>query len=683
MTTTPSVSDYQILDPIAAVRHRPGMYVGDVKPNTQTTWVFDNGQGKMVNRELTYIPAIIKIFSEILDNAIDEYKRAPNVMDTIRVTVSDKEISVADNGRGIPVEIHPVSGKYVAETIFTTIHAGSNFKDEQDQQLAGTNGLGSTATCILSTVFSVESCDGKKMFRQTYRDGLRTISEPQIRANSKNGTTITFTPDFAYFGIPHLDDDHQAKFIKRVMDAAACNPGIKFYLNGERVQIKSFSDYIHLYTDEFVIDVTPDWTVAVAASDGFEQVSFVNSIETYTGGTHIDYVANQIVSSVREHIKKKHKVDVKPSDIKSHLRVFISASINRPKFNSQTKEFMTSQVSEYKTSWSAPDKFIGKILKSDIIQSVLSWAKAKEQAAIDAEMAKKKKELSKTNPKHVDKFTDANSRNERHKCEMYITEGLSALNSIQSARGKSPYIGAFALKGTPKNVYNIDMKKVHDTEEFANFLIASGLYLTESGILPEGDWVMSNGKLYNENDMLLDANQTLVADMLRVKVSPTDDQLKQYEANIGITHVRRLNARFSKFIILSDYDNDGHHIAALMFSFFAKFWPELFKHAAIYRFNTPLYIATVGKQHHEFFMEEDYLAWAKTAPKHKVEYYKGLGTFATKDFSRFIQNPEKHLVRITALEAADFAKLNLAFNDKIPDARKTWLAGANYFKSED
>jgi DNA gyrase/topoisomerase IV subunit B len=502
---------------------------------------------------------------------------------------------VTDNGRGIPVELHPQTKKYVAETVFSNLRAGSNFNDTEDQQLIGTNGVGSTLTNILSTHFRVESCDGKKVLTQDFYKGMRERTEPKIRPDTKNRTRISFTPDYEFFKLKGLDGDHALKMTKKVVDAAACNPKVKFYVNGDRINVKDFSDYIALYDPECVVDDTESWKVGISHSDGFEQISFVNSVETFQGGTHVFYVMDQITESIREYIKKKHKVEVKPAEIRNHMRVYISANINRPKFSSQTKENMISQPSSYQTNWVVPDSMIKKLLKSPIIQAVLDWVEMKAKAAEMAELRKLNKDASKMNPKRVDKFDDAVEKRDRHLCECYFTEGDSARNSIQSARGKNPYIGSFSLRGKPLNVYDCEIKDVIANNEFANMLAITGLQL--------GEKVLSKTQL-----------------------------------------------RFGKLVVLSDQDLDGFHITSLLLSFWAKYWPELFELGVVYRMNTPLYIATTTKgEVHEFFTQEEYDTWLPKAPKHKAEYYKGLGLFDTEVFERFLENREKYLVRVTTL----------------------------------
>jgi DNA topoisomerase-2 len=512
---------YQVLDEIEHVRKRTGMYAGSTALQTSVEWVYDTTSKKMVKQEISYIPALVKIFSEILDNAIDESRRAPDVLDAIRVVFEDNgTISVQDNGRGIPVEIHPQTKTYVAETVFSNLRAGSNFNDDEDQQLIGTNGVGSTLTNVLSTFFRVESCDGKKFLRQDFKNGMRERSEPVIKVDDKNRTKITFIPDYAFFKLDGLTDGNRLRMMKKVVDAAATNLNVKFYINGDRVMIRDFDDYVALYADEFVTDDTPDWKVGISASDGgFEQVSFVNSVETFQGGTHVDYVINQIVDKVRAYVQKKHKLVLKPAEIRGHFRVYISANVNRPKFSSQTKENMISPPSEYKTSWTVPEKLINKILKSSIIQSILDWAAAKALQEEMKELRKLNKETDKADPRRVEKFSDALEKKDRSKCILFLTEGDSAAKAVQAGRGKNPYVASFPLRGKPLNVREKDVKRILENAEIKNLLTIIGLKLGEkvtSITADDAEWVELE---INGKKMIANVNDDVVIDGQKVRVA--------------------------------------------------------------------------------------------------------------------------------------------------------------------
>jgi DNA topoisomerase-2 len=516
------------------------------------------------------------------------------------------------------------------------LRAGSNFNDEDDQSLIGTNGVGSCLTNILSTKFIVETADGSNHFKQEFSNGMRDKTEPKVKNSLKSFTEISFIPDYEYFGTS-LTHDNKLKIIKRVIDSAGCNPGIKFYLNGEKIQLNSFKDYISLYSEEIEYDENDDWKIGITHSkDGFDQISFVNSVETYSGGTHVDYIASQVVSELREFFKKKHKVDVKPSEIKQHMRLFISANVNRPKFSSQTKENMISEPKDYKTSFSVSKKFIIKLTKSEIIKSVLDWVEAKQAAQEKAELRALNKTANKQNPNRVPKFVDATEKHERHKCMLFLTEGDSASKAIISAKtdATAKFIGSYPLKGKPLNVCDVAVKDLMGKESkngdkknsvFENLMIIMGLTLGEE-----------------------------------VK---TVEQL-----------------RFGKLVIMSDQDLDGFHINGLLINMIYRFWPELFTLGVVYRFKTPVIRVTLkdkAKTNINFYTENDFNTWRTANPDTKCsfKYLKGLASNTSEMFKEYLQDMNTHLVPYTIEDQEDHDIIDLAFSkDKgASDKRKEWL----------
>jgi len=610
---------YQVLDEIDHIRSRSGMYVGSTTTQTSSEWVYSSKDVSMQKREISYIPAFIKIFSEILDNAIDEGKRSSS-LDMIKVDISFDEISVSDNGRGIPVEIHTQTGQYIAETVFSNLRAGSNFNDDEDQSLIGTNGLGSTLTNILSSSFKVESCDGKKKFTQDFWEGMRERSEPEIKTFTKTGTKITFTPDYEFFKLNGMDQDHHAKIYKKVIDAAANNLDVKFYFNGELIKFKSFDDYIALYSKDFLTDSTEDWKVGISSSDGFDQISFINSVETYQGGTHVDYIVNQISTKLREFFKKKHKVDIKPSDIKNHIRIYISGSVNRPKFSSQTKENMISPVSEYKTTWTVSDKFIKNILKTDIVQSILDWISAKEKAQLMSDLRKANRAVDKNDPKRVEKFHDASTKN-REEAILLLAEGDSAVSGLLSGRDPKT-MACFPLRGKPINVTPMDLKDILENKEFKNIMTITGL-------------------------------------QFGVKVESVSD------------------IRFGKIIISSDQDLDGYCIRALLINAFYTFWPELFDLNVICILNTPIVKVKYKKQSISFYSIAEFDLWKEEHKSEKYEsrYYKGLGTSSSSEWKDYLSNLESNMELIKPEGDIDQEIFKLHFSKEagMSDKRKDWL----------
>lgn len=634
---------YRKLSDVEHVLLRPARYIGSVKEHTALT--FTIGPDKRMHRsELTWNPGFIKMFDEIITNSVDHSKRPEGRhLDTIKVDIdrATGRITIWDNG-GIPVVKHKEYDEYVPTMIFGYLRSGSNFNDDDgtDDTGAGQNGEGSTLTNIFSTEFTVETCDGKKRLKQTWADNMMKVGKPSILTMAETGyTRISYIPDYKRLEL-EMTDANFAKLEKRVWDVAGCNPKLKVYLNGVRLQFKSFKDYVQLYADEFEYEETADWQVAVGRSDeGFKHVSFVNTTETLQGGTHIDYVGWQLIDAIRAFLVKKHKIDVKPNDIKQHLRLFINATIVRPRYDSQTKENLTTEIRDYKTTWAPTPKFIERILKSPIIESIVSWVEAKALQRDLEEQRKKSKDLNKVNPKRIEKLDDAAlAGKEPLRCMIFVTEGDSARTPIINNRDPKT-MGALALRGKPQNANSIPLKKLlgidkkaddsnkkQEATEFANILIALGL-------------------------------------------------------TIGTKVTKLSELRYGKIVITSDADEDGHHIAGLLVSNLYKFWPELFELGAVYRFFTPIVKVWVKGKKEPIAFEKDtaYHAWLAVPGNQEsvkqFKYYKGLGTSTDEDFAVYLSDPNAHMVKLTIDDARDGETINLVFGkeDGSSDKRKDWL----------
>ncbi len=206
------VSQYKMLDEIEHVIARPSMYIGSVTNTTMDCFLPD--EGKMKEGSITYNPALLKMFDEIVSNSVDEHKRTGKVTE-IRVNLAPMtgEISISDDG-GIPVQKHPDYDMYIPSMIFGELRTGSNFSDES-RIGAGMNGLGSKLTSIFSTDFRIDTADGKKRLTQTFADNLSVKSDPVIKKSASNGTTITFVPDYDRLGC-ELDTENAKRIEKRV-----------------------------------------------------------------------------------------------------------------------------------------------------------------------------------------------------------------------------------------------------------------------------------------------------------------------------------------------------------------------------------------------------------------------------------------------------------------------------------
>jgi len=398
---------------------RPGMYIGSIKPNTSYKYIlYDN---KMTLKEITYNPGFIKLLDEIVTNSVDESKREGSKLNTIKVTVTDNKISVWDSG-GIPVIKNKEHDEWIPEMVFSSLKSGSNFNDDENRTWAGTNGVGSSLTNIFSKEFKVSTCDGKNHFYQVFSNNMRDRTQPVIKKSKTNHTEITYIPDLEKFGLVNIDEDHLKMIEKRIYDIAACNPSLKIYFNGNLININSFEDYIKLYTTDYFFESNKDktWSVGIAHSqNGFQQVSFVNSTETYDGGVHTDYIMNQIITHLREFFMKKHKVDIKPSELKSHIFLFLDSTIINPSFSSQTKEKLITEVKEFGSTFEVSNKLIQSILKSEIVNSILDWIQQKKNADDNKLQRELNKKLSKVK---VEKLIDAKGK-DRWKCSLSLFEG--------------------------------------------------------------------------------------------------------------------------------------------------------------------------------------------------------------------------------------------------------------------
>jgi len=592
---------YRVLDQISHVLLRPGTYVGSNKPNVSLKWIIENN--KMIKREITYVPSFLKIIDEVVTNSVDESRRIGSKLTIIKVSIKDNIVSVYDNG-GISVVIHKEHNLYLPEIIFGNLLSGSNYDDTEDRIVAGTNGLGAKLTNIFSKEFKIETCDGKNHYSQTFSNNMRDRTVAKIKKSKTSHTEITFKPDFEKFGLKEIDQDHFKMIEKRIYDLAACNPGIKVYFNNELINIKSFEDYIKFYKEEFFFESDKDrtWSLAVAHStEGFQQISFVNSTDTYDGGSHVDYILNQILSQLREFFQKKHKVDVKPSELKNHICLFLNSTVVNPSFSSQTKEKLITEIKDFGFTYEVTDKLIKSILKSEIVNSVLDWIQQKK----NADENKLARELNKNLAKiKVDKLIDAKGK-ERWKCSLALFEGDSASSAFRKYRDPQTQ-GAFSLRGKFVNATEMNTQKLTQNNEVVNLMGALGLKLGQ-------------------------------------KVIPG-------------------TLRYGRILFYCDADHDGSSIVGLLINFLYKYWPELFESPMVFKAETPIVVSKNNKTKKKisFYTPEDYTKWLESVNTREweIEYKKGLAALVDDEYSEIINNP-----RLTQITTDDLSKeyLNVWF----------------------
>jgi len=589
MAKTKIEQQYQKLTDREHVLHRPYMYVGSTEPHTGDHHLFDGDE--IEYKKVTYNPAFLKIFDEILSNSVDEHRKTKS-LNEIRVTfnLDGGEITVWDNG-GIPVKKHAIHKEWIPEMIFANLKAGSSFDDSKDRDTAGTNGVGATLTNIFSKRFVVKTCDGTDKYEQTFTNNMSSRSKAKISKASRGFTEISYITDLERFQMKVIDWDSYKILYKRCLDAAACNPRLKIKVTtikdgkttDSEIKFRKFEDYIKLYVgeNEYFYEESKDWRIGFAKSqDGFTNVSFVNSVHTKEGGIHVDYITNQLIFHLREMIKKKHKVDVKPNDIRNHLYVFIDCMVVNPAFSSQTKEKLITEQRKFKTSHEVTERIAKLIFKSEIIQSVLDWVEKKSLADERAELRKLNKSLDRG---RVEKLIDAQKKGDRSKCILGIYEGMSALSAVRKFRNTQD-MGAFPLKGKFMNVHELPNSKVIQNEEAKGLMGSIGLKLGEE---------------------------------------PKD-------------------LRYGKVYIYTDADPDGNSIAAQLMNFFAKYWPELFEMGIIYKVMTPLVVVKKGKQSINFYNSGDFDKWLNSADRigWDIEYKKGLAALSDFEYEEIIKNPK-------------------------------------------
>jgi len=573
---------YRKLDDIEHALLRPGMYIGSTTTRSETCYLLDEDE-KFEVRNVEINPAFLKIFDEIVSNAADEHRRN-NKLNLIEITTNKKSgrITIRDNG-GIPVVKHAVHNEFVPEMIFSNLKAGSNFDDTEERLVAGTNGVGATLTNIFSLEFHVQTCDGKKYFSQTFKNNMRDKTTPLVKKSTKKTgyTEISYLPDFHQFGLDGLDDIHIELMRKRCVDLAACNPLLKVKFNGKRFSYPSFSAYCRLYTNNVIYEASERWRIALGASHGsMQQVSFVNGVETRDGGTHIDAVSNQIVDAVRKRLKKKHKVDLKPAEIKNHMFVFVNADIVNSSFSSQTKEKLITDARHFGSKHELTDKFLKSVCESEIIQRILDWAQQKKIADERKALRKLNKRLNK---EKVLKLIDAKGR-KRDKCTLSLFEGDSASSAFRKYRNPMTQ-GAFPLRGKFLNVAGMPASKVIQNKEVLSLLNAIGLRLGE-------------------------------------------------EAE---------NLRYGKILIYSDADPDGDSIAGLLINFFGRFWPELLAKKMLCRVMTPLVVVEKKAERKMFYTNEEFEKWQLEEGNIKewsISYKKGLAALEDPEYCDIIRDPK-------------------------------------------
>ncbi|MCM1009862.1 MAG: DNA topoisomerase (ATP-hydrolyzing) subunit B [Fusobacterium sp.] len=541
-TTNYGANSIRVLEGLEAVRMRPGMYIGSTSQRGLHHCIY-----------------------EIVDNSIDE-SLAGYCTDIIVTINKDNSVTVQDNGRGIPVDIKPETGKSALEIVHTVLHAGGKFGDGGYKVSGGLHGVGASVVNALSEKYIVEVSRQGHIYRQEYMRGEPVTQVEIIGDTDKTGTRTTFWPDPEIFTeTTEIDKDIIAN---RLREMAFLNKGLKIiFVNGENGEeeifhfvggIGSYVEFLNknktvlhekpIYLDKVVDGMQIE--VAMQYTDAYNEsvLSFANNINTHSGGTHLTGFRNAITRVFNDYarnnkILKDSDQNLTGEDVREGLTAIVSVKISNPEFEGQTKEKLGNQEAMGATQDAVRDKlqewleFNPKIAKI-IIEKTLQAQRAREAARKARELTRRKSVLeSSTLP---GKLADCSNR-EPEKCEIYIVEGDSAGGSAKQGRNRM-FQAILPLRGKILNVEKARLDKIYGNNEIQSMVQAFGINISR-----------------NEDEINLD------------------------------------KLRYHKIIIMTDADVDGAHIRTLLLTFFFRYAKPLIERGHVYIAQPPLFKVTSGK----------------------------------------------------------------------------------------
>ena len=625
----------QKLTHVEHILKRPDSYVGPVSRVAEPYWIYEND--KFEKKTIMYSPALLKIFDEILVNAIDRNSMYPKNVTSMSVSI-DKvsgEITIENNGPlgGISVKMHEKEGLWNPELTFGHLLTSTNYDDTQKRVVGGRNGYGAKLTNVYSTNFSIKIKDGenKCIYTQEWSDNMKKCNTPKIKkySSATSSVSITFIPDWKRFGMTKMDDSIYKIFEKRVYDANICtSQNCKVKFQGEALAKASFNTYAKMYTksDEMCTFTSDRWSVCIAPSDdGFEHVSFVNGICTTKGGSHVDHVSGILANGVIEDMAKKIKL--RPQQVRNAFFVFVKATLVNPSFSSQVKSECTLKPQDFGSKFEPPKTFIKNILKTSVQSELMALSKFREMKELKKTDGSRKSKIT-----GIPKLDDANKAGTTHsgKCTLIVTEGDSAKTLAiagLSVVGRDHY-GVFPLRGKCKNVRDASVKQLTENKEFNDLKKILGL---------------QQGKVYTSLSEL----------------------------------------RYGRLMIMTDADNDGSHIKGLILNMIHYFWPSLLKLNFVVSMVTPIIKATKGSETKSFYTDSTFRQWYGNGKAGwKIKYYKGLGTSTSTEAREYFKKIKDLTVQFDTDDSMD-ESIILAFDKTKSDLRKTWLLESTEKKASE
>lgn len=632
-------SSIQVLEGLEAVRKRPAMYIGDV--------------GEKGLHHLVY---------EVVDNSIDE--ALAGYCKNISVTINkDNSITVKDDGRGIPVDIHEKEGKSALEVVMTVLHAGGKFDKGSYKVSGGLHGVGVSCVNALSDHLRAEVCRNGKRYVQEYSRGVPLGDVKEVGTSSETGTTITFHPDKEIF------NDINYKYsilVKRMRELAFLNAGIRLSITDLRTEeeggankteefysengLREFVKYIDstrepLINEVIYIDTNKYGTpveVAMMYNTSYTENlhSYVNNINTIEGGTHVTGFRSALTRTLKKYaddnkLLEKAKVEIASDDFREGLTAVISVKVAEPQFEGQTKTKLGNDdvkgmvdraVSE------ALNTFLEEHPKEakTIVEKIILAATARNAARKAREMVQRKSPLS--GGGLPGKLADCSSR-DASQCEIFLVEGDSAGGSAKQGRDRN-FQAILPLRGKILNVEKAMRHKAFESEEVRNIYTALGVTIG------------------TEED-----SQALNLDKLR----------------------------YNKVVIMTDADVDGSHIATLILTFFFRYMKELIENGHVYIATPPLYLCKKGKVQEYCWNEEQRMRFIEKYGDGKEsgitqQRYKGLGEMNAEQLWETTMDPTNRTLRQITIENAAEADytFSMLMGDDVAPRRQFIEENATY-----
>nr|WP_300002730.1 DNA topoisomerase (ATP-hydrolyzing) subunit B [Tissierella sp.] len=624
-----TASEIQVLEGLDPVRKRPGMYIGSTGPKGLHHLVY-----------------------EVVDNGIDE--ALAGICDTIEVILyEDNSISVSDNGSGIPVEIHPQTGKSTVETVLTILHAGGKFDGSAYKVSGGLHGVGVSVVNALSEWLEVKVRRNNNEYMQRFERGVAVSELEIIGESTETGTTVTFKPDLEIFETIEVSFE---TLESRFREMAFLNKAVRITIEDKRTDkkkefyfeggIKSFVEYINknktpIQKDIIYFEAEKDGAVvelAMQYTDSYSEniFSFANNINTIEGGTHLSGLRTALTRVMNDYgrkynILKEKDENLSGDDIREGLTGILSVKLGEPQFEGQTKTklgnsemrgIVESTTYEYLNNFLEENPKLSKT----ILDKAIGSQRARNAARKARELTRRKSILDNTTL--PGKLADCQS-SDMAITEIYLVEGDSAGGSAKQGRSKE-FQAILPLKGKILNVEKARLDRILNSDEIKIIITAFG-----AGIGTEFD-------------------------------------------------IEKL--RYGKIIIMTDADVDGAHIRTLLLTFFFRYMRELIDNGHIYIAQPPLYKVKKGKREEYVYREEDLQPVLDEFGKgYSIQRYKGLGEMNPEQLWDTTMDPENRMLLRANIEDAVAADeiFTTLMGDKVQPRREFIVENSKFVSNLD